>query len=364
MLDELEAETGRQYELTSAIGAGYDKIEDVDYQAASQYMDYIFAMTYDFYGAWSGVTGHQTALYCGTHFRPGQCDGTGVDAGGVPYKGPAYTTDNAIQLLLAQNVPSKKIVVGTAMYGRGWEGVYPAGTTIDGNPMTATGSGPLKGSNAQGVWEDGVIDYKGIKAHMIGASGTGINGFEVGYDEQAKGAYVWNRSTGKLITYDSPASVIAKGNYVNQHNLGGLFAWEIDADNGDILNAMHEGLGGTVTEPTNKAPVVSVSGSVTVNAGETVSISASATDADNDPLSFSWTADNALTVSGANTNTLAITAPSVTVDTRYIATVTVTDGKASVSRNVQSMSLRLVLVGTQRLLLQLLLTKQLPKRQA
>lgn len=63
MLDKLEAETGRTYELTSAIGAGYDKIEDVDYQAASQYMDYIFAMTYDFYGAWSNVTGHQTALY-------------------------------------------------------------------------------------------------------------------------------------------------------------------------------------------------------------------------------------------------------------------------------------------------------------
>lgn len=334
MLDELEAETGRQYELTSAIGAGYDKIEDVDYQAASQYMDYIFAMTYDFYGAWSGVTGHQTALYCSSHFRPGQCDGTGVDAQGVPYKGPAYTTDNAVQLLLAQNVPSKKIVVGTAMYGRGWEGVYPAGTTIDGNPMTATGSGPLKGSTAQGVWEDGVIDYKGIKAHMIGAAGTGINGFEVGYDEQAKGAYVWNRSTGKLITYDSPASVIAKGNYVNQHDLGGLFAWEIDADNGDILNAMHEGLGGAVTEPSNRAPVLSVSSTVTVNAGESVSVVASATDADNDALTYSWTADAALSVTGENSNTLVIAAPSVTSDAQYLATVSVTDGKAVVSRNV------------------------------
>lgn len=35
MLDELEAETGRQYELTSAISAGGDKIAKVDYQAAS-----------------------------------------------------------------------------------------------------------------------------------------------------------------------------------------------------------------------------------------------------------------------------------------------------------------------------------------
>ncbi|WP_257326758.1 glycosyl hydrolase family 18 protein [Pseudoalteromonas rhizosphaerae] len=334
MLDKLEAETGRTYELTSAIGAGYDKIEDVDYQAASQYMDYIFAMTYDFYGAWSGVTGHQTALYCGEHMSVGQCNGTGVDENGEPRKGPAYTTDNAVQLLLAQNVNSKKIVVGTAMYGRGWEGVYPTGTTIDGNPMTATGSGPLKGSTAQGVWEDGVIDYKGIKTHMIGAAGTGVNGFEVGYDDQAQAAYVWNRATGKLITYDSRESVIAKGAYVNQYNLGGLFAWEIDADNGDILNAMHDGLGGVVTPPSNKKPVLSVSSTVTVNAGESVSVSASATDADNDPLTFSWTASSELTVSGSATNTLAITAPDVTQDSQFTATVSVTDGKATVSQSV------------------------------
>ncbi|RND25114.1 chitinase, partial [Vibrio cholerae] len=93
------------------------------YGQAVQYMDYIFAMTYDFYGGWNNVLGHQTALYCGSFMRPGQCDGKGVDENGEPYKGPAYTTDNGIQLLLAQGVPPSKLVVGAAMYGRGWEGV-------------------------------------------------------------------------------------------------------------------------------------------------------------------------------------------------------------------------------------------------
>ena len=220
------------------------------------------------------------------------------------------------------------------MYGRGWEGVYPQNAAIDGNPTTAPGNGPLKGSTAQGVWEDGVIDYKGVKANMIGAAGTGINGFEVGYDEQAQAAYVWNRSTGKLITYDSRKSVLAKGAYVNQHNLGGLFAWEIDADNGDILNAMHDGLGGVVAPPSNKKPVVSVSSSVSVNSGESITVTASATDADNDSLSFSWSADSALVVSGQNTSSLVITAPTVTADTQYVATVAVSDGQATVNRDV------------------------------
>jgi len=335
MLDTLEAETGREYELTSAIGTGYDKIQDVDYQAASQYMDHIFAMTYDFFGGWNNVTGHQTGIYCGEHLSAGECNGTGVDENGEPRKGPAYTIDNAVQLLLAQNVPSKKIVVGTAMYGRGWEGVTDANASISGNPMTAPGNGKLTGTSEQGVWEAGVIDYKGIKANMIGANGTGINGFEVGYYEQAEAAYVWNRATGKLITYDSPTSVIAKGAYVNQHNLGGLFAWEIDADNGDILNAMHDGLGGVVTPPSNKKPVLSVSSEITVNAGESVSVSASATDADNDPLSFSWVANSELTVAGENTDTLVITAPNVTVDSQYVVTVSVSDGQATVSKEVE-----------------------------
>lgn len=51
MLNELSAQTGRTYELTSAIGAGHDKIEDVDYTAAQQYLDHIFLMSYDFTAA-------------------------------------------------------------------------------------------------------------------------------------------------------------------------------------------------------------------------------------------------------------------------------------------------------------------------
>ncbi|CAH9053171.1 Chitinase A [Pseudoalteromonas sp. CIP111854] len=332
MLDDLEAETGRQYELSSAIGTGYDKIEDVDYQAASQYMDYIFAMTYDFYGGWNNVTGHQTALYCGSHISTDECNGTGVDDNGEPRKGPAYSTHNAIQLLLAQGVDSKKLVVGAAMYGRGWEGVMEQNATIPGNPMTAPGNGKFKGSTSQGVWEPGIMDYKGIVANLLGPNGTGINGFEVGYDAQAEAAYVWNRSNGKLLTYDNPRSVEAKGAYVKMNDLGGLFAWEIDADNGDILNAIHEGLAGTV--PPNRAPVVSVDGQVSIANGGTAVVTASATDADRDPLTYSWTADAALSLANANSASVSVTAPTVTTDTNYTLTVTVSDGTVSVSKGV------------------------------
>lgn len=332
MLDELEADTGREYELTSAIGSGFDKIEDVDYGAAAQFMDYIFAMTYDFFGGWNNETGHQTALHCGSHISAGECDGTGVDEKGEPRKGPAYTITNAVDLLLAQGVAPKKIVVGTAMYGRGWEGVLPANTTIPGNPMTANGAGKLTGTKAQGVWEAGVIDYKGLANNMIGSAGTGINGFEVGYDEIAQAAYVWNKQSGKLVTYDSPRSVLAKGSYVKSQGLGGLFAWEIDADNGDILNAMHEGLGASVGSDNHK-PVINLANNFSVESGKVITISAQARDADNDALTYSWSVDNAVTATGTDSASVEVMANTVTVNTNYTLTLTVSDAKSSVSKS-------------------------------
>lgn len=330
MLDELEASTGRTYELTSAIGVGYDKIEDVNYADAVQYMDYIFAMTYDFYGGWNNVVGHQTALYCGSFMRPGQCDGSGVDENGEAYKGPAYTSDNGIQLLLAQGVPANKLVLGAAMYGRGWEGVTPDTLSDPTDPMTGVGNGKLKGSTAQGVWEDGVIDYKGVKAHMLGANNTGINGFEYGYDAQAEAAWVWNRTTGQLITFDDDRSVKAKGAYVRNLGLAGLFSWEIDADNGDILNAMHEGLAGG--PPVNRAPQASAGADVTVVGPANVTLDGSASaDSDGTIASYQWTqvSGTPVTLTGANSASASFAVAEVTQTETLSFKLTVTDNEGA-----------------------------------
>lgn len=212
MLDELELETDRKLLLTTAIGAGNDKIELVDYNHAQKYLDSIFLMSYDFKGAWSNTNlGYQTNIY-------------------APLWNPSepYTTDNAVRTLLAQNVSADKIVVGVAMYGRGWTGVHDY---TDNNPFTGKGSGPV-----HGTWEEGVVDYKQI------ASEINQGRYTYSYDSVAKAASVFDAETQDLISYDSIDSVIDKAKYVVDSKLGGLFAWEIDADNGDLLNTMYEGL--------------------------------------------------------------------------------------------------------------------------
>ena len=126
MLNELSAETGRTYELTSAIGAGKDKIEDVDYTTAQQYLDHIFLMSYDFYGAWSMTDlGHR--LRC-------------MHQHGV--RTPTTPPKMALTRCWSRAY-SRKIVVGTGMYGRGWTGVH--GYTGN-NPFTGTATDGVKGT--------------------------------------------------------------------------------------------------------------------------------------------------------------------------------------------------------------------------
>ncbi|UOQ18844.1 chitinase [Olene mendosa nucleopolyhedrovirus] len=212
MLDELQTETNRTYELTSAIGAGDDKIAVVDYGRAHRSLDRIFLMSYDFKGAWSTTElGHQTALYAPS-WRPDE----------------PYTADGAVRQLLAQGAPADKIVLGVAMYGRGWTGVTGY---ADGNPFTGTATGPVPGT-----WEDGVVDYRELR------SAIDAGRYAYAYDSTAKGAYAFDETAGALVSFDSADSILDKGKYARELGLGGLFAWEIDADNGDLLNAMHAGL--------------------------------------------------------------------------------------------------------------------------
>lgn len=264
MMDELSAQTGRTYELTTAIGSGKDKIEDVDYTTAQQYLDHIFLMSYDFYGAWSNtVLGHQAALHAPA-WRPDT----------------DYTTENGVNALLQQGVQPGKIVVGAGMYGRGWTGVH--GQTGN-NPFTGTATGPVKGT-----WEPGVVDYRQIVNEYKGKPG-----WEYGYDADAEAPYVFNKSTGDLISYEDARSAAAKGKYVLANHLGGLFSWSIDSDNGDILNAMNESLlgGSTPVEPvvTNHAPIAS-SADQNVSGPATVTLDGSASsDPDGDAITYKWT---------------------------------------------------------------------------
>lgn len=76
----------------------------------------------------------------------------------------------------------------------------------------------------------------------------------------------------------------------------------------------------------NRAPEISVTGSVTMNEGQTVNIAATVTDPDGDAFSLFW--DVPAPLSGSNTGSARVTisAPSVDADTDYQITLTADDG--------------------------------------
>jgi chitinase len=213
----------------AAVSGGVSKVSQIDWERAIKVMDHVNLMSYDYYGAWSQTYGHQTGIY---------------DTNDLATPIDGFNIDDAVNYLTTQrNVPASKINIGVAMYGRGWTGITGGnadGPFVDG----ASGGTPISGSTADGFWEKGIVDYKGLEKNQLGGvNGSGANGFKLFWDDTAKASYLWNQATGTFITFDTERSVKAKGDYVTSKGLGGIFSWEIDADSGTLLNAMHEGLG-------------------------------------------------------------------------------------------------------------------------
>jgi len=154
---------------------------------------------------------------------------------------------------------------------------------------------------------------------------------------------VFNKSTGTLITYDDARSVQAKGKYVLNKNLGGLFAWSIESDNGDILNAMNESLlngssGNGQPVVTNRAPVASAS-DMTVTGPATVTLDGSASsDPDGDALTYKWTqiSGTSVTLAKSTSAKASFSVPATSSDQTLAFRLTVTDSKGlSSSATVQ-----------------------------
>jgi chitinase len=209
-LDALEAETGRQYELTAFLPADPRKIEaGFEVSKLMPNFDFVTVQGYDLHGAWEPTTNHQANLF------PAPGDPSPV----------TFSVDTAIQEYLGRGAPSSKLVVGVPYFGRGWTGV-PAGPNGDGLFQSSTGA-------ATGLWEPGINDYKVLKDR------TGQR-----FRDSQTGA-LWLYTGNEFWTYDDPQQMTQKANYIRQLGLGGAMMWSLDGDDtqGSLIRAIDQGLG-------------------------------------------------------------------------------------------------------------------------
>ncbi|RZT95985.1 putative secreted protein (Por secretion system target) [Ancylomarina subtilis] len=87
--------------------------------------------------------------------------------------------------------------------------------------------------------------------------------------------------------------------------------------------------------PVNHAPVANAGDAQTVNEGDVVTLNGkSSTDADNQELTFAWTSEDGVVLTGANTSAPSFTAPSVNADKDYTFELTVSDGELTSTSTV------------------------------
>lgn len=202
-LDELSKNTGKYYELTTAVGASYSYIEHTEMDKAVKYLDYVNLMTYDFYTSGDSA-GHHSNLY-----PPEDYD---KDA----------SAHKTFHLFVEAGVPADKLVMGLPFYGRSW-----IMKSADKHGINMPVEGRARGGG-----------YTYIKDSLVNK-----NGFVRYWDENAKAPYLFNSETNQLITYDDEESVKLKCEYVIDNNMAGMMFWQYASDTNEyLLDAINEHL--------------------------------------------------------------------------------------------------------------------------
>lgn len=195
------------YLLTIAAPASPAIIQNIEVDQVFQYLDWINIMTYDFHGPWGSeadsVTNFLSALY------PSEED---------PLEEPYHSQFNfsaAVQNYLDFGVPPAKLHGGLPFYGRGF-----AGVANENNGLFVDWSG-LPG----GTWESGVADYWDLAQNYVNT-----NGYIEFWHPEALVPWVYNPELHVMYSYENPASLSAKCDYLLEQNLGGVMFWEFSGD--------------------------------------------------------------------------------------------------------------------------------------
>ena len=217
---------GNKPQWASSTYKNYDGSSLVDW------VDYFATMTYDYGGAWLSTTSHQAPLYNSNVSKDPDFD---------------MSVSSFIEKILALGIPPAQIYMGVPFYGRGWSSVNIPGPNGNGMYQPASTSTKLVGSwdNPSATNEfSASFDYGDLKEgkannkhqYLSNGVGTGNNGFIEYWDSVTKVPFVYNATTGQLISYDNPRSITDKVQYAMSKNLAGVFTWEITQD--DAANSM------------------------------------------------------------------------------------------------------------------------------
>jgi chitinase len=198
---------GRRQEISFAAG-GFSKFIDssIEWKKVMPKVNRVNLMSYDLVSGFSGNSGHHTPLYSTPH--------------------QTESTDHAVELLLAAGVPSRKIAIGAAFYGRLFA---------------------VTDSTGNGLYQPGHFVH-GLSYRYLADSINAANGYKLYRDSIAQAPYAFNPQRMLLATYDDSVSVRLKTIYAIRKKLNGIMFWQLADDR--FSNGLLE-----VIDETKKTPV-------------------------------------------------------------------------------------------------------------
>lgn len=184
--------------LTAAVGAGADRMDDVDWPAVTSLLDIINLMSYDFFGAWEVSTNHNAPLYA-----PNVGDVT-------------FNCDSAItRLIQVYGVDPGRITLGVPFF-----------PDVPPSPRVRRDCSflPRKPLITSRSFTDDGSRYLNILLNLSSF-------FDTWWDNQAQVPYLTGRNgLNTFVSYDDKQSIARKAQYINDHNLRGAIIWEITGD--------------------------------------------------------------------------------------------------------------------------------------
>jgi len=180
LVKRLRKKLGKKKEISFAAGGFNTYIDSsIDWKNVMPLIDRVNVMSYDLVGGYSTLSGHHTALYS----TPRQPE----------------SVDNAVTRLIAAGVPSKKIAIGAAFYGR----LFSVDDTTN-----------------NGLYLPAQF-YHGLSYSHFADTINVANGFIQYWDTIAKAPYAFNIERKLMATYDDTNSIKLKTEYVIKNNLNG-----------------------------------------------------------------------------------------------------------------------------------------------
>ena len=208
-LDALGSERHRHYFLSFAAGASSDFLEHTEMSKVQASVDFVNLMAYDFREAEGDpIAGHHAALYAS------------------PGDPKEESASRSVGEFLRAGVPPAKLVLGVPFYGRAW--------------------GDVKNEN-DGLLEPGKPPRERLETHYSSLVEQLVNrnGFVRVWDSQAEAPFLWNADKHVFVTYEDPASLRKKCEFIRERGLGGAMFWEYYADrSGTLLSTLDAELRG------------------------------------------------------------------------------------------------------------------------